>query len=240
MGEAQFETECSFAKQTDSWLAIVVCKPDPAGVGLHAGLLHRRNGQATHVLHLAWDNDLRSDWKWERLWATPVAPPEKLRAAATLCRTIQKTFEAKQVFPYGLRFEGTTFSNDGSLKLSERAVGLSCATLILAVLNASGVELVEEASWPVRKAEDLGFLVRVADFADSKIVARLKTEIDAGVRRIQPHEVLGACSCPKVPASFEETKPHAARIAARLDAYHQQNQTNGPSVSAQAGTKEEA
>ncbi|MCA9685235.1 MAG: hypothetical protein KC457_23840, partial [Myxococcales bacterium] len=125
-------------------------------------------------------------------------------------------FQEKREFPYALRFEGTSFAANGTLLLAPTARGLTCATFILAVFKAIGLDMVNEQSWPVRDDEDRRFLEAIRSQATPEHVAILEREIEDGVRRIRPDEVAGAAMI-EWPAEFGPTRAQADIVVERLD-----------------------
>lgn len=194
--------------------AAILCRT-PHG-NMHAGLLHRKPGQPLEFLHLGWEDSLSQGWSWPYVWACPGLEPERLKSVAAYCRLVWKEFERKKRFPYGIAFHQTSFHPNGRLKLGEGARGLTCATFILAVFNAVGVQLVNEDSWPIRKDADLVFLEFASEFATGEHLAILTREIEEGARRIWPEEVLGACS-QEAPAGFEGSREAGDRAVSTLE-----------------------
>ncbi|WP_428265090.1 hypothetical protein [Haliangium sp.] len=212
MGEAVFDDQVRFLDQPLR-AAAVLCRTEHGN--LHAGLLYH-NGTADAVVHLGWQDTLDRSWPWARLWATPDVEPEQLMSVAGFCRRIWRSYERTRRFPYGIRFAGSTFDERGRLRLGPGARGLTCATFVLAVFRAVGVDLVDESDWPVREEDDRAFLATLARFATEEHFALLQGEVDAGVVRVRPDEVLGACAC-ALPAEFAGARAAADRVSKQLD-----------------------
>jgi hypothetical protein len=140
--------------------AVVICRTEHHN--LHVGLLHRSRDGSEAVLHLGWLNDLDLSWPWSRLWVCPDAEPEKLRSAAGHCRRIWSAFQKNQTFPYALGDFTSSFDTRGALVLAPGAKGLTCATFVMAVFRAAGVELVVEEGWPIRIEQDNAWIEQVA------------------------------------------------------------------------------
>ena len=217
MGEAAFESEIPFLSQPRP-VAAVLCRTEHGN--LHAGLLHRAKDGSAQVLHLGWQDYLYYEWAWPRLWAAPEVEPERLRSVGGLCRRIWKTYQETKRFPYGIRFAGTHFDVSGKLLLGEGASGLTCATFILAVFQSAGITLVMEDDWPVRPEADREFLENIQHFATQEHLKVLTREIAEGCKRIQPHEVLGACACVPLPAAFAAASQAGERVLQKLNASH--------------------
>jgi len=193
--------------------AAVVCRTE--GGNLHAGLLYR-DGEGVGALHLGWKDSMHNSWGWQGVWASPPAPSEKLVSAAGMCRLVWRRYRRDPRFPYSLRFGGTSFDAAGRLQLALGSHGLTCATLVLAVMNAVGIPLVVEETWPVRTDDDRGFIDFVRRFAVPKHLAVLEKEVQEGVRRIRRDEVVGACAVGELPAEFEEARAVADTVLEHL------------------------
>lgn len=214
MGKPEFEPESLFVGGKGH-AAALLCRTDHGG--LHSGLLYRTAGGGCGVIHLGWEDMILTTWEWERYWATPEVEPELLASVGALCRLILKRYVNERRFPYALRFDGTTFDSAGRLVLGPDSKGLTCATFVLAVFDGVGVRMVDEASWPSRPDKDKEFLEAAARFARPAHLEVLKAEVESGVRRIHPHEVLGACGCIALPAAFDSAEPLAKDALGRLD-----------------------
>ena len=191
----------------------MVCRTEHGN--LHAGILYRTD-QGANVLNLGFQDRLGVDWEWPRLWSAPDCEPELLFYAATMCRRIWELFVEERKFPYGIRFGGSSFDETGHLVLAQGANGLTCATLVLAVFRSANIDLVDESSWPVRKVDDQAFLDRLRPFAEKGHMKLLAAEVEAGVKRIWPDEVVGACAC-ALPARFEPARAAADALLVKLE-----------------------
>ncbi|OGT27220.1 MAG: hypothetical protein A2Z17_01205 [Gammaproteobacteria bacterium RBG_16_66_13] len=213
MGEPVLDSQKPF--RVEDHAAVVLCRTERGN--LHLGLLHRGVGGSVSILHLGWEDNLAMDWKWERLWAAPAVPAERLRSVSGLCRLIWEQYQATRKFPYGLHYASQFFTPDGSLQLDPRTeAGLTCSTFALAVFRTVGIELVDIASWPVRADEDRAFLEFVRPFAATNLIATLTAEVEAGCKRVQPAEVVGACADPP-PVGFTVSKANGDRAILMLD-----------------------
>lgn len=217
MGEAAFEEDAPFLEQPLR-AAAVVCRTEHGN--LHTGVLHRNVDGEAEVLHLAWKDNLVLGWEgnagpWRRLWAAPCVEPERLMSIAGKCRLIRKKFREKQKFPSAIRFAQSTFTPGGHLVLGEGSKGLTCATFVLAVFNSMGIALVDEDDWPIRQEDDRQYLKSVSSFAKPEHLTKLTDEVEAGVRRVQPQEVVGACAFPPS-AKFAQANGEGVRVIAML------------------------
>ena len=106
MAGVYFDEEVPFRDQP-ALAAAVICRTEEGN--LHAGILHRSDGTSTvEVLHLGWQDCMRRDWQWRRLWAAPDEEPEVLRSVSGICRLVWKTYAETRQFAYGLGFEGVS------------------------------------------------------------------------------------------------------------------------------------
>lgn len=193
-------------------VVVLLCRA-PRG-NLHAGLLYWSRGKY-HVLHLGWEDILSNTWSWKGVRTSPIAEPELLFAAARLCRKIWQRYVEDRRFPYGLHFVGTTFDDEGRLVLGPQSRGLSCATLLLAVLESVGIVLIDAENWPVRRDDDQSYLALVREFASDSHLAVLQREVEEGVRRVRPEEATAACLLPP-PSTFPTIRPLADQVVGRL------------------------
>lgn len=212
MGTAKREAEQPFTASAAT-VAVVLCRT--AHGNLHTGLRFKR-AESVNALHLGWQDLLLNTWDEGGLWAQPDAEPEELLPVATLCDAIIKLAKQGAPMPYALRFAGTTFDSDGKLNLAAGSQGLTCATFVLAVFTSVGLDLIEEATWPTRPEEDRAFLTSLEGFATPQHLALLRAEVDAGVVRIRPDEVLAACAL-EPPAPFEATRAEADGLLGLLE-----------------------
>lgn len=200
--------------RTEDRAAVVLCRTEHGN--LHLGVFHRLAGGNVGVLHLGWEDYVSMEWSWQRLWASPAVPPERLRSVSGLCRLIWEEYRATKKFPYGLHYASQFFTHDGALQRDATTEsGLTCATFVLAVFRSVGIELIDLSSWPVRENEDRAFLAVVASFAAPALLKALEAEVDAGSKRVQPDEVIGACADPP-PMRFTECKLNGVQAVQML------------------------
>ncbi|MCK6514912.1 hypothetical protein L6R46_07655 [Myxococcota bacterium] len=138
--------------------------------------------------------------------------------AAGQCRRIWARVQRDKTFPYALGDFGSTFDDRGGLVLAPGSVGLTCATFVMAVLRSAGVEVLLEEGWPVRSEQDAFWLQALVGFAHPNHLAALTAQVEAGVARVHPHELLAACTLTPLPVTFSQVQPTAAAVIAKLDA----------------------
>ena len=195
--------------QEEHVVAAVVARTEAGN--LHAGLLYW-DGMKVAELHLGWVDRMFNTWDWSGVWASPSGGPEQLNAAAGMCRLVWRRFNQNRRFPYGLHFDGASFDASGRLELGPNSRGLTCATLILAVMRFARIRVVAEETWPTRTDEDLKFIEFVRPWAKEEHVAALERDVDEGAKRIWPDEVVGACSLAALPADFDRARNAADRV----------------------------
>lgn len=199
----------------DGYAAVLLART--RGGGLHAGMMFKvEDDGPLDVVHLGREDCLIQGWTFETgLWVVPIgADGDQLEVVAGLCRRVLKLFKHTGRFPYALAFRGTSIAPNGALILGEGSRGLTCATLLLALLLGAGVSLLDEASWPARSEDDRLFVNSLSMSAEHRNL--LLAEIDAGVTRIRPHEVVGACRVLPTPAGYEAVVPHAEAASAAV------------------------
>jgi hypothetical protein len=190
----------------------------PTGPGRwHAGMLHRAGGGGAHLLHLAWDHDLRNTLpSHQYAWVQLDLPPARLLSIAAMCRRIAKLHARPGGgLPYAFRYRETAFSADGRILLGKSEHGLTCATFILAVLSSTGIELLSLAEWPHRD-DDIERHSELLDLLrrDSRITADHLAAVAAekSCVRYRPEEVVGAASWARLPVSFIDAQTAAGHI----------------------------
>jgi hypothetical protein len=198
---------------SDDLIAVALC--NAYGGNLHAGLIYRDEAHVVRFLHLGWEDRLLDSRYESGIFILPNIEPEHAFLLATMCTRVWGRFCTVRKFPYGLRYEGTTFDATGKLVLGPGACGLTCATLVLALFKAIGFSLINEQSWPIRSDEDRQFLEAIRRYASPAHFAILEREIENGAKRIRPDEVAGA-SLLDWPAEFAPVRDSADKLVARL------------------------
>lgn len=191
----------------------VVVARMPVHQNLHSGVVYRRSGPIPRVgyVHVKWDHCLGESWGQEGVWASPATlNPDlvhKLLAAAELADKVWRTFKHPKPngLPYGIGWNGSTFEyRDGQLTLNLDAgsVGLTCATLPLAICKSSKIDLVAEETWEGQES-DYRDLVAVAEALGNKeLKQRIDNEINAKAKRIRPEQVTAAAAHADSPIDF--------------------------------------
>lgn len=150
--------------------------------------------------------------------------PIQLEAAqeATLrdvVETVWLRYERNGI-PWGIAYEGTAFQPDGELVLGRGCTGLTCATFIMALFSAAGVELIDTAAWPFRSdpaimAARIARVERVAPEGERREMLRREVLVS---KMYLPEDVAAAASLPRG-SSFEEVQARADEVRAALRAH---------------------
>lgn len=165
----------------------------------HLGIYHSSSGNQTRQLHLAFHNDLR----WEAVdgqfscWIRPAISEELAFSVSAFCRLFANEHAQGRV-PYG--FSSPKGALDRTGHLLPQVVGLTCASLVLALFDLS-VPLVDYDTWPIR-IEDIDWERHVADRYLSRSLTReeldrLLSEVPSV--RFRPLEVATAASADSLP-----------------------------------------
>lgn len=170
-----FLPEAPFDQLRSAGVAIMATDPGR----WHAGMLHRAGTNTVYMLDLAWDHRLRnSPPDNECAWVQLDLPNVRLLSVAAMCRRIAKLHARPGCgLPYAFLYQETTFKVDGAVLLGKSEHGLTCATFVLAVLRATGIELLDLAGWPnrhddvVRHQELLAWLEKDSRVAKEHVAA---------------------------------------------------------------------
>lgn len=182
----------------------------------HAGIIYKRSKGTTHFLHLRTEDALDTAWEWQFLWAPLPLPPEKLFSVGLWCHRIYTKYVKTRKFPYGMHInleDQPAFVEGGGLHLGKDTTGLTCATLIVAILNSLGVRLFVESGWPPRQEEDLAWASRLPPSLRQMVEDQLR---QGNVLRIRAEEVLGACLC-MPPVDFDACRAASLEVLKSLE-----------------------
>jgi len=173
----------------------------------HIGVLH--GGRAAgdlFMLHLAWHLELRNDEpKPEYVWVDPPIPSARARQVAAFCRKVWRQ-NGRRV-PYAFSVPNDCFNSvTGQFLFGPSRHGLTCATFVLAVFQATGFKMIDERTWRTRP-DDGEWQQRIVGMlrskgADPTHVAAVENEI--GAARFRPEDVGGAAAHKPWPVLFEE------------------------------------
>ncbi len=164
---------------------------------LHTGVIHRMADGGLRMLHLAWHCVLRNDQPEPQYLCVSLGFDERrLRQLATMCRRIFYKNQQSGV-PYGFAPPKDSFDvATGAYLLQESQVGLTCASFVLAVFHAVGLQLADYSSWPTDRPGDRdwqSWVVKMLE-RDPENAAHAKCIMrDIGSVRFYPQEV-AACA----------------------------------------------
>lgn len=184
----------------------------------HAGLLYQLPENEPRILHLEWHYQLADDqasppYRWAQLG---IDADNK----AVLATLISRIAHQKPGIPYAFDFDGVCFDQEtGDLVPPPAGRGLTCATLIIAVLATYGHHLIDVDTWPHRDDDD-AFIQHIADImrqggAAEEHVAAVE---NATTVRIRPPEVIGAANqdAEEWPVPFATADEIAQQVIADL------------------------
>ncbi len=171
----------------------------------HAGLLYADSKGVAHLLHLAFHHRLINDQDFDTYaFVVPPLDPEARANVSAMCERIWRRNRTRGL-PYGFRFDATRFDGSGEMRLGSDEVGLTCATLPLAVFASVGRPLVDMRTWEGRaddreaQAALLELLRRHCRDAGDHL-ATVANQV--GCVRVRPQEAAGACSTERLPCVF--------------------------------------
>ncbi len=168
---------------------------------------------------------LRLDPKPDPLDVVVRVPLPRARVRATIRYALKFYSSVGHSLPYNFRFPNDVFDAKRSTLLLRRGEGLTCSTLVIALLAATATELLQMDQWPVRP-EDSERNAKLVDEIqeamkrrgpltpdDIEHLAYMRTQVAAV--RFRPEEVAAAAG-QRLPASFVDAVTGAAAL---LDEY---------------------
>ena len=170
-----------------------------AGVGIyrsgtHLGLLHREDGNSAPLFLHFCDHRILKNEPAPRdvtVWIAPDLDPIQLPHLAGWCRIINDLHGKTGKMPYGFSSPEAFFDANGQIR-GDR-VGLTCATIVLAVFHQVGVKLIDYLDWPKLDAQDRAERNRMTEIIRRKdSVQATKLASDATESRYTPLQVAGA------------------------------------------------
>jgi hypothetical protein len=163
--------------------------------GKHIGILHRADTTSpVKVLHLCDHLLLKDEVPPPGLtaWIDPDIDSAILDLVTDWCRLIFY-LHGTGAMPYGFSSPEAFF--DGKGNIQKDRVGLTCATLVLAIFHQVGISVIDYSTWPKLNAKDrkdrAGMGRHIAKGDPSQAV---KLETDATKSRYKPLHVAGAIS----------------------------------------------
>jgi len=188
----------------------------------HIGMLHWDEEAAkTLLLDLAWHHELRNQSpRGDYIWIDPDIPSRRLRQVTAVCRKIWRSNEG--ALPYAFSPPNDCFDRDtGNFLIGPTNLGLTCASFVLAIFEAAGLQLARYETWPTNRSGDLEWqkwiieqLGKGKQPATAEHMDAVKEEV--GAVRYRPEDVAGAASSSPLPADFAAAKKQAAAVLDRL------------------------
>ena len=190
---------CSIAETLNYDFKIgIVLSLDPKHDQMHCGLAFDLENQK-QVIHLASHNDLRCDEGLNsfKCMIKPNLAPIVQESFISLCDVIKAEIKkGHNQIPYGFLYDDyAIIETDGSLNLTEKQVGLTCATYVLTIFHSCGFNLINISDWPPRE-EDVPWYKKIIDLysrfqkvigISSEHIEKLKMQMN--VPRFRPEEV---------------------------------------------------
>ena len=194
---------------------------------LHSGIFYRNRGKEIAFLELIIDGTIRSGTPDQCratrfIWSlAPVDDQFRREQLATLCELIAVN---GQRVPYGFKHVDATFSlANGSLVIAGNPIGLTCATLVLAVFASHRIELIDTSTWQLRDADTKWQQQMIEEMRNNPHWGVPAGEIDLNESdvpclRYSPDDIMGAALAGQIPASFETATRLGGAAIQALDA----------------------
>lgn len=205
------------------WPIVTVCVkrvPDVSENQRHVGIGYRTD-DAHRLQHLAWhlkltDVPLCHDPSYIGIGVN--VPEMRQEEVSLLCERVFAT--NGRSIPYSFDAPNGCFDpNTGAALFGPTKLGLTCATFVLAVLEAAGIALIDYANWPANREGDdewrafvIGALAQEAANVEHVKAVRSATP----GTRYRPEDVAAAAACFPPPATFDQTRPVVAEILSKL------------------------
>jgi hypothetical protein len=208
-------------QSVDDIRAVAIAIAALTGEQRHTGLLHRdeESGRVL-MLDLQWHHRLRNETPANRfLWVDPAAHPRRLAQVSDICRLIWRANQ-KGGIPYGFSPPTDCFdAQTGGYLFGPTALGLTCATFVLAVFHRAGLPLATYESWPTDRPGDKEWQERILQLlertgAPAEHVESIRNEV--GCVRFRPEEVAGAATVSPLPADYDAASQRGQQILERL------------------------
>jgi hypothetical protein len=186
--------------------------------GDHTVLVYRDDDDQVQMLHLCGHHDLRKSPPSRkcRLWGEPNIEAENaVMVAAHAARVWNQLPSGK--LPYGFSDPQGFFDERGVMVVSEDKIGLTCASLVLAIFHISGSALVEYSTWKPRADDVVAQFELKRELLANDPVHSTRAATQIGKVRYRPLEVVGAAVGRKLPMKATTARRWAKRLAALLE-----------------------
>jgi hypothetical protein len=182
----------------------------------HAGMLYRWKKEI-RLFEMVSHKDLRDAVARPNfVWIEPTIPPERMRLVAAKARLVLERHKENAV-PYGFGYRTTTFDEKGGLRLGSGEVGLTCSTIVAAILESERLRLIDPDTWPPPDSSDTAsrktfiLALRQKDPEHAKV---LHADIEAP--RISPEEIVSAAAAYPAVSTFSSVQDGAAEVRRRI------------------------
>jgi len=203
-------------------VGVAVATGDRCARQNHVAILYKFGSNIPKLLHLAGHEDLRSSFPNEKyLWFDLGESFDDIDRAI-ICAHVHKVSEANSgnsVF-YGFDYEGKYLDPEtGVFKSSMPAIGLTCATFFLEVLDSCGYQIIHRESWLKGQKADIKWQKKMIEVylkgpgVPQVFLERQKKNV--GNRRYLPEEVAAATQV-EIPAVRGDVKMLAYGIRKKL------------------------
>lgn len=171
----------------------------------HLGIFHSAGSKQACQLHLCRHNVLRCepiDEVFQAWIALPISS-DKANVVAAYCRLFAEENADGEV-PYGFSPPDGALTVTGHLEAG--VIGLTCASLVLAIFDRAELPLVDYLTWPVRP-EDQVWQEWIVDILrkNGELNQMKSVEQQIPATRYRPVEVAAAAACEGHPVDFETT-----------------------------------
>jgi hypothetical protein len=212
---------------------MLLCDPDRApvnrigtlGVGLradgnHVGIIYRRGGNDPRLWHLAFHFDLRdepcADCQEKYFWSDSGLDEDNQKVVAAWLTS--RTTRSDKI-PFGFDPAGGAFDpQTGEFIPPPLGKGFTCATIITAVFQVLGHDLLDEESWAFR-VDDVEWQNKICRALEQKGVDQSHIEAvrsDLGALRTRPAEVAAGVLSMDIPLDYWTAAELANQILREL------------------------
>jgi hypothetical protein len=169
----------------------------------HAGLVFREDDADPKFLELRWHHSLHiGPPSQESAFALLNIHRLRVPAVAGYCQSVWDENREGRI-PYGFKLPSECFDrNTAKWLLGDTGLGLTCATFVLAVLLATGINIADLDDWPVRDSDKEWQQLIICHLKNFAPKQAQYLESETGSLRYRPEEVGGAAASNNYPADF--------------------------------------
>ncbi len=183
--------------------AIAIQRED---LGTHTAIIYRDDGGELQRLDFLLDGMIANrPWRGNRAHVIPNTDEDALANLSSVCRVVARRYGWRpRLHLFAFRRSPTAFIDPvtGELYLGG-SLGASCASFVLLVLAAAGIDLVVTGpDWPHRPADDdrhAGLLPALAQQYSNDPVYLAQVRGELPCPRVAPEEIAGAAMFPDLP-----------------------------------------